>query len=416
MARTIGRLTALRVEKAKRPGMYADGGGLYLRVTGDGTKNWVYRYMLHGRPRWMGMGPLHIIGLAEARNRATECRKQRHDGVDPIEVRRAGRRQVLLEAAKVVTFRECAAKYIAAHRAGWRNAKHAAQWEATLATYADPIIGGLPVQAIDMTLVLKVIEPIWTIKPETAGRLRGRLENILDWARVRGYREGENPARWRGHLDKALPAQSKVRKVEHHAALAYAELPRFLEKLRKQEGIAARALEFTILTAARTGETLGADWSEIDLLDKVWKIPANRMKADKEHRVPLPPRALAILGEMQSSHRVGDNEAFVFPGSKQGRPLSNMAFLMLMRRMGRDNLTAHGFRSTFRDWVAERTNFPAEVAEMALAHTISDKTVAAYNRTDLFDRRRLLMASWDAYCSTPKVEAESDVVNLKRTR
>jgi integrase len=214
----------------------------------------------------MGLGPLHIIGLADARNRAAECRKQRHDGIDPIEARRASRRQVLLQAAKVLTFRECAAQFIAAHRAGWRNAKHTAQWEATLATYADPIIGALPVQAIDMALVLKVIEPIWTEKPETAGRLRGRMESILDWARVRGYREGENPARWRGHLDKALPARSKVRKVKHHAALAYAELPKFLEKLGEQGGTAARAFEFIILTAARTGETLGAKWSEIDLL------------------------------------------------------------------------------------------------------------------------------------------------------
>jgi integrase len=414
MARTVGKLTALKVERAKQPGMHADGGGLYLRITADGTKNWVYRYMLHGRPRWMGLGPLHIIGLADARNRAAECRKQRHDGIDPIEARRAGRRQVLLEAAKVLTFRECAAKYIAAHRAGWRNAKHAAQWEATLATYADPIIGALPVQAIDMALVLKVIEPIWTEKPETAGRLRGRLESILDWARVRGYREGENPARWRGHLDKALPARSKVRKVKHHAALAYAELPRFLEKLREQEGTAARALEFTILTAARTGETIGARWSEIDLLDKVWKIPANRMKAQKEHRVPLSPRALAILGEMQSLHRVGDNEAFVFPGSKRGNPLSNMAFLMLLRRMDCDNLTAHGFRSTFRDWAAERTNFPAEVAEMALAHAVSDKTVAAYNRSDLFERRRRLMAQWASYCIAPVPQRQGNVAPIRQ--
>jgi integrase len=372
--------------------------------------------MLNGRPRWMGLGPLHTIGLAEARNRAAECRKQRHDGVDPIEARRASRRQVLLEAAKVVTFRECAAKYIAAHRAGWRNAKHAAQWEATLATYADPIIGALPVQAIDMALVLKVIEPIWTEKPETAGRLRGRLESILDWARVRGYREGENPARWRGHLDKALPARSKVRKVKHHAALAYAELPRFLEKLREQEGTAARALEFTILTAARTGETIGAKWSEIDLLDKLWKIPANRMKAQKEHRVPLSPRALAILGEMQSLNRVGDNEAFVFPGSKRGKPLSNMAFLMLLRRMGRDDLTAHGFRSTFRDWAAERTSFPAEVAEMALAHTVSDKTVAAYNRSDLFERRRRLMAQWATFCAATEQKAQGNVAEMRKQR
>jgi integrase len=417
MARAVGRLTALKVEKAKRPGMYADGGGLYLRVTGDGTKNWVYRYMLGGRPRWMGMGPLHTIGLADARNRTAECRRQRHDGVDPIESRRAGRQQVLLDAAKAITFKDCAARYIAAHRTGWRNAKHAAQWEATLATYADPDLGALPVQAIDMALVLKVIEPIWTTKPETAGRLRGRLESILDWARVRGYREGDNPARWRGHLDKVLPARSKIRKVEHHAALAYAELPRFLQTLHEQEGTAASALEFTILTAARTGETLGLKWSEIDLLDKTWKIPANRMKAQKEHRVPLSPRSLAILGEKRSFQRVADNDAFVFPGSKHGRPLSNMAFLMLLRRMGRSDLTTHGFRSTFRDWAAERTNFPAEVVEMALAHSVTNKTVAAYNRTDLFERRRKLMEQWERYCSAHATSLQSDsVTSIRRQR
>jgi len=269
------------------------------------------------------------------------------------------------------------------------------------------------VQAIDMALVLKVIEPIWTEKPETAGRLRGRMESILDWARVRGYREGENPARWRGHLDKALPARSKVRKVKHHAALAYAELPKFLEKLREQGGTAARAFEFTILTAARTGETLGAKWSEIDLLDKVWKIPANRMKAQKEHRVPLSPRALEILGEMQSLHRVGDNETFVFPGSKRGNSLSSMVFLMRLRRMGCDNLTAHGFRSTFRDWAAERTGFPAEVDEMALAHTVSDKTVAAYNRSDLFERRRRLMAQWAAFGVAAEQKAQGNVAPIR---
>src|SRR5215471_17840092 len=266
MARPIGRLTALKVDRAKRHGMYADGGGLYLRVTEDGTKNWVYRYMLHGRPRWMGMGPLHTIGLAEARNRAAEYRLQRHDGVDPIESRRAERLQARLDAANAVTFKECAARYIASHRAGWRNPKHAAQWQATLATYAEPVIGGLSAQAIDTALVLKVLEPIWTTKPETAGRVRGRIESILDWAKVRGYRAGENPARWRGHLDKLLPARSKVRRVEHHAALPYAELPEFLVGLREQGGTAARALEYAILTAARTNEVIGARWNEIDLL------------------------------------------------------------------------------------------------------------------------------------------------------
>jgi integrase len=390
--RTIGRLTALKVDKAKRAGMYADGGGLYLRVTHSGTKNWVFRFMLNGRPRWMGVGPVHAIGLAEARNRAAGFRLQRHDGVDPIEKRRAERLEARLDAAKAMTFKEAAAMYVASHRAGWRNPKHAAQWQATLATYAEPIIGDLSVQRIDTALVLKVLEPIWRVKPETAGRVRGRIESILDWAKVRGYRTGENPARWRGHLDKLLPARSKVRRVAHHAALPYAELPDFLVSLREQEGIAARALEYSILTAARTGEVIGARFREMDLLDKTWTLSATRMKAGKEHRVPLSARALAILKEMQP-HRHADN-AFVFPGTKPGRPLSNMVFLMLLRRMGRGDVTAHGFRSSFRDWAAERTNFPAEVAEMALAHTVSDKTVAAYNRSDLFDKRRRLMRAW----------------------
>ena len=262
MARAIEKLTALRVERAKRPGMYGDGGGLYLRVTEDGAKNWVFRFMLDRRPRWMGMGPLHTVSLAEARKRAGEHRLQRHDGIDPIEARRLLRLQAQLEAAKAITFKQCAESYIKAHRAGWKNAKHAAQWKATLATYAEPIIGNLSVQSIDTALVLKVLEPIWTAKPETAGRVRGRIESILDWAKAREYRQGENPARWRGHLDKLLPARGKVRQVQHHAALSYAELPGFMIELREQEGIAAHALEFTILTAARTGETIFARWSD----------------------------------------------------------------------------------------------------------------------------------------------------------
>jgi len=411
MARAIGRLTALKVDRAKRPGMYADGGGLYLRVTQDGTKNWVFRFMLNRRPRWMGMGPLHTVRLAEARNRAAVYRMQRYDGIDPIERRRAEKLQTHLDAAKTMTFKDCAARYIAGHKAGWRNPKHAAQWEATLATYAEPVMGGLSVQAIDTALVLKVLEPIWTKKPETAGRVRGRIEVILDWAKVRGYRSGENPARWRGHLDKLLPARSKVRRIEHHAALPYAELPGFFLDLREQAGAAARALEFAILTAARTGEVIGARWDEINLLDKTWTVPFARMKAGKEHRVPLSARALAILEEMQPHRHAED--AFVFPGGKRGRPLSNMAFLMLLRRVGRGDVTAHGFRSTFRDWAAERTNFPAEVVEMALAHTVSDKTVAAYNRSDLFDRRRRLMAAWATFCTAPEKKAQSNVALLR---
>jgi integrase len=416
MTRAIGRLTALKVEKAKQPGMYADGGGLYLRVTREGTKSWVFRFMLNGRPRWMGIGPLALYGLQEARGKALDARRLRHEGVDPIDARRALRAQERLEAAKAMTFEQCAESYIKAHRAGWRNAKHAAQWEATLATYAEPIIGVLPVQAVDTGLVMKVLEqevryapdkptaPLWTARPETASRLRGRMESILDWAKVRGYREGENPARWRGHLDKLLPPRAKVRKVEHHAALPYDELPDFMAALRTHEGVAARALEFAILTAARTGEVIGARWSEIDIGEKLWTIPQERMKAGKEHRVPLSARAVVIIEEMKPLADIGagldEGCAFVFPGGRRGQPLSNMAFLMLLRRMKRDDLTAHGFRSSFRDWAAERTNFPSEVAEMALAHSVSSKVEQAYRGGDLFERRRRMMIAWTTFCAT----------------
>src|SRR5262245_52959310 len=352
MPRMIGKLTALKVDKAKEPGMYGDGGGLYLRVTPDRAKNWVFRFMLNGRARWMGMGPLHTVSLLEARKRASEHRLQRHDGIDPIEARRVKRLQARLDAAKTKTFKECADGYIKAHHAGWRNAKHADQWKATLATYAEPLIGKLSVQAIDTALVLKCLEPIWAAKPETAGRVRGRIEAVLDWATAREYRQGENPARWRGHLDKLLPARSKVRKVEHHAALPYAEVPTFLVAVREQQGIAARALEFTILTAARTGETIGARWSEFDLLDKIWTVPAGRMKGQREHRIPLSARALAILQEMQALRRASDADGFVFPGGRLGKPLSNMAMTELLRRMNRVGITVHGFRSSFRDWAA----------------------------------------------------------------
>jgi integrase len=410
VARTTGRLTALKVARAKTPGMYADGGGLYLQVTERGA-SWLYRFMLNGRAREMGLGPLALFGLSDARAKALDARRLRHDGIDPIEARKAQRMRARLDAAKAMTFQQCAEAHIKAHRVGWRNGKHATQWEATLATYAGPIIGALPVQAIDTALVLKVLEPIWTVRSATASRLRGRIEAIVDWAKVRGYRGGENPARWRGHLDKLLPARSKVRKVEHHAALPYAELPGFLVALREHQGIAARALEFTILTAARTGEVIGARWSEVDLLDKTWTVPAGRMKAGREHRVPLPARALAILEEMLA-HRHSDDQ-FLFPGGKPGQPLSNMAFLMLLRGMGRGDLTTHGFRSSFRDWVAERTSFPSEVAEMALAHAVGNKVEAAYRRGDMFEKRRKLMEAWATFCTTAPSE-HGKVVLLQR--
>jgi integrase len=395
MARTIGKLTAVAVTQAKRRGYYGDGGGLFLQVSINGAKSWVFRFKEGGRLREMGLGPTHTVSLAEARQKALECRKARLDGHDPIEARKAERMKARLDAAKAMTFEACAERYIAAHKAGWKNDKHAAQWPATLSTYVYPVFGSLPVQAVDVGLVMKAIEPIWTAKPETASRVRGRVESIIDWATARGYRQGENPARWRGHIENLLPKKTKVRRVEHHAALPYPEIAAFMVGLRQQEGVAARALEFAILTAARTGEVIGARWDEINIGERLWTVPAERMKGGREHRVPLSDAALAIV-EAMAAIRAGD---FVFPGGKANRPLSNMALLMLLRRIGRGELTAHGFRSTFRDWAAERTTSPAEVAEMALAHTVSDKVEAAYRRGDLFQKRRQLADAWAKFCA-----------------
>ena len=396
----VGRTTALKVAaiaRAKAPGYYGDGGGLFLQVSRFGTASWVFRYRVGGRLREMGLGSLDTIGLADARERARKAREQRLDGLDPIEVRKGARLAAQLDSAKAITFKDCAKRYIAAHRPAWRNPKHAAQWGSTLDAYVYPIFGNLAVQAVDVGLVLKAIEPIWTAKPETASRVRGRIESILDWATARGYREGENPARWRGHLDNLLPARAKVRRVEHHAALPYVEISAFMAELRSQEGVSPRALEFAILTAARTGEVIGARWDEINVAERLWTIPAARMKSEREHRVPLADATLVIV-EMMAAIRSGE---FVFPGGKEGRPLSNMAFLMLLRRMGRGELTAHGFRSSFRDWAAERTGFPAEVAEMALAHAVGDKVEAAYRRGDLFQKRRRLAEAWAKFCMAP---------------
>jgi integrase len=413
VARTIGKLTALKVARASEPGMYADGGGLYLQVVAGGGKSWIYRFMLNGRSREMGLGPLHTFGLAEARLKAADCRRLRHEGVDPIDARKAQRDELRLVAARERTFDDCALSYISAHKAGWRNAKHAAQWQSTLDTYAKPVFGSLPVQTVDTALVMKVLEPIWTVKPETAGRLRGRIEAVLDWATVRGYRRGENPARWRGHLNKLLANRAKVRKVAHHPALSYDEIADFMTALRAQEGTAARALEFLILTAARTGEVIGARWAEVDLQQRIWIVPAERIKGGKEHRVPLSRSALALVEAMK-----GSSGEFIFPGGKRGRPLSNMAMLKLLVRLKRANVTAHGFRSTFRDWASERTSYPREVAEMALAHVVGDKVEAAYRRGDLFEKRRRMMEEWSRFCATPPARAKvgtiKNVVTLAR--
>lgn len=399
MPRVVGRLTALAVVRAK-PGYHSDGGGLYLRVGAGAAKSWVFRFREAGRLREMGLGPLHTVTLAEAREKALGCRKQRLDGSDPITARKAAKTAARLAEASAMTFQQCAEAYIGAHKAGWRNPKHAAQWPATLGAYVYPVLGGLPVQAVDVGLVMKAVEPIWAVKPETASRVRGRIESVLDWATARGYRTGDNPARWRGHLENLLPRRSKVARVEHHAALPYGEIGAFMAALRQQEGTAARALEFAILTAARTGEVIGATWAEIDLDGRLWTIPPERMKAGREHRVPLSDAALAILRAM-AEVRQG---AHVFPGARAGRPLSQMAMLMLLRRMGRGDLTVHGFRSAFSDWCAEQTNFPAEVREMALAHALGDKVEAAYRRGDLFEKRRQLAEAWARYCAAPMTD------------
>jgi integrase len=337
MARVIGKLTALAVDKAKRRGYYGDGGGLFLQVSASGSKSWVFRFKEAGKLREMGLGATHTIGLAEAREKARACRRLRLDGIDPIEARKIARSQARLDAAKAMTFKDCAERCIASHRAGWRSPTHAAQWPSTLGRYVYPIFGSLSVQAVDVGLVLKALEPIWTTKPETASRVRGRIEAVLDWATARGYRNGENPARWRGHIENLLPKKSKVRRVRHHAALSHAEIGDFMAQLRQQQGVAARALEFTVLTATRTGEVIGARWSEINFAERLWTIPAERMKSGKEHRVPLTDAAFAILDQMQPME--GD---YVFRGGEAHRPISNMAMIMTLRRMGRGDLTVHG--------------------------------------------------------------------------
>jgi integrase len=394
MTQRIHRLSAVKIANIKQRGMYADGAGLYLQVSGNGSRSWIFRFKQNGCARDMGLGSLTTVSLATAREMAAECRRKRLAGIDPIEDRQTDRREAQLAAARSMTFDQCRDAFIEAHRAGWRNAKHRGQWTASLATYVTPVLGSLPIQSVDVGLVMKALEPIWSTKPETAARVRGRIERILDWSKVRGFRQGENPARWRGHLDVLLPARSKVRQVEHHAALPYSEIGTFMAALKTREAVAARALEFTISTAGRTGEVLGARWEEIDFQAKVWTVPASRMKGGREHRVPLSRAAVALLKNMQTVH---PND-LVFPGDRRGKPLSNMSMLMTLRRMGRNDLTAHGFRSTFRDWAAECTNFPREVAEAALAHVVGDKVEAAYRRGDLFEKRRRLMEAWARHC------------------
>ncbi len=404
MGRQVNRLSARAVTTLGKPGYHADGGGLYLQVSRTMTKSWLFCFTLRGRPREMGLGELALVPLAEARQRALDCRRMLRDGVDPIEARRLERKAALLAEARTVTLEGCALAYIEAHRLGWRNAKHAEQWRSTLQTYVFPTLGALPVQDVDTALVMRVVEPIWQTKTETASRVRGRLEAILDWATVRHYRQGDNPARWRGHLDHLLPKRTKVQAVVHHPALPFDQMGGFMMALAQQEGVAAHGLAFQILTAARTGEVIGAHWDEIDEAKRLWTVPGSRMKAGREHRVALSAAAIGVLRTMRALRQ----SEHVFPGQRVSLPLSNMAFLALLKRMGRADLTAHGFRSSFRDWAAERTDHPRDLVEMALAHSIGDKVEAAYRRGDMFEKRCGLMEDWARHCTLQPDKAGRD--------
>jgi integrase len=411
MPKIAAELGALQVQKrAGVVGLHFVGGvhGLALQVTSGGAKSWILRVPIGGKRREMGLGPFPEVTLATARNRAREARELVRGGVDPIQRQREAASALRAAVAKALTFDNCADSYISAHEAGWRNVKHAQQWRNTLKTYATPVFGSLLVRDVELSHVLAALEPIWTEKNETASRLRGRIELVLDWATARGLREGLNPARWRGHLDKLLAKPSKVNGREHHAALPVGDVGAFMARLREVEGMGARALEFAILTAARSGEVRGAKWTEIDLRAKVWTVPAERMKAGKEHRVPLSDAALALLKALPKV----DKPVLLFPSPKRG-VLSDMTLTAVTRRMEVDAVP-HGFRSTFRDWAAERTNYPREAAEMALAHTIGDKVEAAYRRGDLFEKRRAMMSDWAAFLA--RIEHPAEVFELAERR
>jgi integrase len=405
-------LTAKKVERTKGPGRYHDGHGLYLQVVNANNKSWLLRYERNGRERWFGLGPAHTFSLKEARERARAARQLLHDDIDPIDHRKAQRAAQAAAKAKAITFAEAARRYFDQHEGKWRNAKHRAQFLSTLKTYAYPVVGNMAVADIDTPAVLRAVEPIWLTKTETASRVRGRIENVLDWCTVRGYRSGDNPARWKGHLAEVLPARGQVARPVHHAAMPYRELPAFMAALRARQGTAARALEFAILTAARTGEVIGARWSEIDIEDKTWTVPAGRMKGGKEYRVALSERAIDLLRDLPTE----DNNGFIFVGPRAGSGLSNMAMAQTLKRMGHGDITVHGFRSSFRDWAAETTAFPNHVVEMALAHVVGDKVESAYRRGDLLAKRRQLAEAWSRYCTSPPMPAQTGktVVGMRK--
>lgn len=403
-------LTALEVSRLKAPGLVAVGGvpGLHLQISPSMARSWILRVKVGTKRRDMGLGPYPAVTLAQAHEKARQARERIEQGQDPILERERAQSLLRAEQTRAITFEQAARALIEAKAPEWRNAKHAAQWTATLEKYAFPAIGKMHVRDVEQAHVLQILEPLWTAKTETASRLRGRIEAVLDWARVRGHRTGENPARWRGHLDTLLAKPTKVARVEHHAAVQLDDAHTFYVALQQREGTAARALEFTLLTAARSGEVRGATWAEIDLDKALWTVPATRMKAGREHRVPLTEQALQVLRALP---RVEGSD-LVFPGTKKGAKLSDMSLNAVMKRMGVDAVP-HGLRSSFRDWAGERTNFPRDLCEMALAHTIADKSEAAYRRGDMVERRRQMMDAWAKFLSTPVAQGKK-VVTLAR--
>lgn len=402
MGRHSRKLTAVEVGRLNSPGKFPVGEGLYLQVSKTNTRSWLFRYRISEKTTWMGLGSVRFVTLSEARSKASSFQRDLADGLNPLGARIEAERSQAAKELTRISFKECATKYIEAHAPSWKNKKHIFQWSSTLETYAFPLVGALPVGEVDTTLVLKILEPIWYSKSETASRLRGRIERILSWAAVRGFRGIENPARWRGHLDQLLPKRSAIQKVQHFKALPFSDVGSFIGKLHAQQTVGTLALEFTILTATRTNETLGAKWTEINITERYWLIPAERMKSKREHKIPLTTRMIEILNEVQRISRCD----FIFPGTKRKSPLSDMALLMIIRRMGL-RVTTHGFRSSFSDWAAERTNFPREVVEMALAHAVKNKVEAAYRRGDLFDKRRDLMEAWSLFLDANKIENNS---------
>lgn len=405
------KLTHLQATKLKEPGLYGDGAGLWIKVTDHGSKSWIFRFTRAGRERWMGLGSFPDVSIAEARDAAAEFRKKVRNGIDPLQEKQEQVAIALAASAKAMTFDWCAEQYITAHKSGWKNAKHIDQWKNTLAAYATPIVGALAVDKIDTSDVMRILQPIWSTKSETASRLRGRIESILDWATTRKFRTGENPARWKGHLDNLLPARSKLARVQHHPALPWSEMADFMMALRQQVGVSARALEFAILTAARSGEVRGMVWTEVDFGTGMWVVPADRMKAGNEHRVPLTEQALEVLRLAKEATALM-NTQLVFPGTtftkptdsetSTLKPLSDMSLTAVLRRMERGDITVHGFRSSFRDWAAEATDFPRDMAEMALAHTVGSAVEAAYRRGDMLEKRRHMMAVWAKHCDLEK--------------